>query len=154
MEGASASAAICEDAGCSPPPKLRCQAGTGLEYHADTADGIQSGWYDAMPTPECDTSEWSFRRGDVFTALYFMGDVHPTDVHIEPFESELKVKYRIDGVLIEQPPPPKHLQPALIGRIKIMAGMNIAERYVPQDGHITPRRCPAQCRVHRFLSSH
>ncbi|MCH2145537.1 MAG: GspE/PulE family protein [Phycisphaerales bacterium] len=62
-----------------------------------------------------------------------------SDVHIEPFENELKVKYRIDGMLIEQPPPPKHLQPALIGRIKIMAGMNIAERYVPQDGHITLR---------------
>jgi type II secretory ATPase GspE/PulE/Tfp pilus assembly ATPase PilB-like protein len=62
-----------------------------------------------------------------------------SDVHIEPFEAELKVKYRIDGVLIEKPPPPKHLQPALIGRIKIMSGMNIAERYVPQDGHITLR---------------
>jgi general secretion pathway protein E/type IV pilus assembly protein PilB len=62
-----------------------------------------------------------------------------SDVHIEPFENELKVKYRIDGSLVEQPPPPKHLQPALIGRIKIMAGMNIAERYVPQDGHITLR---------------
>ena len=62
-----------------------------------------------------------------------------SDVHIEPFENELKVKYRIDGMLIEQPPPPKHLQPALIGRIKIMSGMNIAERYVPQDGHITLR---------------
>jgi len=62
-----------------------------------------------------------------------------SDVHIEPFENELKVKFRIDGVLIAQPPPPKHLQPALIGRVKIMAGMNIAERYVPQDGHITLR---------------
>jgi type II secretory ATPase GspE/PulE/Tfp pilus assembly ATPase PilB-like protein len=62
-----------------------------------------------------------------------------SDVHIEPFESELKVKYRIDGLLIEQKPPPKHLQPALIGRVKIMSGMNIAERYVPQDGHITLR---------------
>ncbi len=62
-----------------------------------------------------------------------------SDVHLEPFERELKVKYRIDGVLVEQPHPPKHLQPALIGRVKIMAGMNIAERYVPQDGHITLR---------------
>jgi type II secretory ATPase GspE/PulE/Tfp pilus assembly ATPase PilB-like protein len=62
-----------------------------------------------------------------------------SDVHVEPFENELKVKYRIDGELIEQPPPPKHLQAALIGRIKIMSGMNIAERYVPQDGHITLR---------------
>lgn len=62
-----------------------------------------------------------------------------SDVHVEPFEDELKVKYRIDGVLSEQPSPPKHLQPALVGRIKIMAHMNIAERYVPQDGHITLR---------------
>jgi type II secretory ATPase GspE/PulE/Tfp pilus assembly ATPase PilB-like protein len=62
-----------------------------------------------------------------------------SDVHVEPFESELRVKYRIDGVLASQPQPPKHLQAALIGRIKIMAGMNIAERYVPQDGHITLR---------------
>jgi type IV pilus assembly protein PilB len=62
-----------------------------------------------------------------------------SDVHIEPFETELKVKYRIDGILIEQPPPPKHLQPALTGRIKIMSSMNIAERYIPQDGHIALR---------------
>lgn len=62
-----------------------------------------------------------------------------SDVHVEPFESELRVKYRVDGVLVSQPQPPKHLQAALIGRIKIMAGMNIAERYVPQDGHITLR---------------
>ena len=62
-----------------------------------------------------------------------------SDVHVEPFEQELKVKYRVDGVLREQPSPPKHLQAALVGRIKIMAHMNIAERYVPQDGHITLR---------------
>ena len=62
-----------------------------------------------------------------------------SDVHVEPFETELKVKYRVDGVLREQQSPPKHLQAALIGRIKIMAHMNIAERYIPQDGHITLR---------------
>ncbi len=62
-----------------------------------------------------------------------------SDVHIEPFEKRLTVKYRIDGVLVEQPSPPKHLQPAITSRVKIMAGMNIAERYVPQDGHITLR---------------
>lgn len=59
-----------------------------------------------------------------------------SDIHIEPFERQLKVKYRIDGVLHEMTPPPKHLQPAIISRIKIMAGLNIAERFVPQDGHI------------------
>jgi len=59
-----------------------------------------------------------------------------SDIHVEPFERELKVKYRIDGVLHEMPSPPKHLHPAILSRIKIMADMNIAERYLPQDGHI------------------
>ncbi|MFG0292952.1 MAG: GspE/PulE family protein, partial [Phycisphaerales bacterium JB050] len=62
-----------------------------------------------------------------------------SDIHIEPFEQTLSVKYRVDGMLHEQNPPPKRLQPAITSRIKIMAGMNIAERYVPQDGHITLR---------------
>ena len=62
-----------------------------------------------------------------------------SDIHLEPFEKKLAVKYRVDGVLIEQEAPPKHLQPAITSRIKIMGGMNIAERYAPQDGHITLR---------------
>lgn len=59
-----------------------------------------------------------------------------SDVHIEPFENQVKIKYRIDGMLIEKSTSPKRLQAAIISRIKIMAGMNIAERYIPQDGHI------------------
>ncbi|NLW50793.1 MAG: type II/IV secretion system protein [Candidatus Brocadiaceae bacterium] len=59
-----------------------------------------------------------------------------SDIHVEPFEAELKVRYRIDGVLHEMPSPPKHLHPAIVSRVKIMADMNIAERFVPQDGHI------------------
>jgi len=59
-----------------------------------------------------------------------------SDIHIEPFEKQLKVKYRIDGLLHEMAPPPKHLQPAIISRVKIMAQLNIAERFIPQDGHI------------------
>ncbi len=62
-----------------------------------------------------------------------------SDVHVEPYEKKLAVKYRIDGVLVEREPPPKQLQPAITSRIKIMAGMNIAERYAPQDGHISLR---------------
>jgi type IV pilus assembly protein PilB len=62
-----------------------------------------------------------------------------SDIHVEPFEKALSVKYRIDGLLRARSSPPKHLQPAITSRIKIMAGMNIAERYVPQDGHITLR---------------
>lgn len=59
-----------------------------------------------------------------------------SDIHIEPFEKVLKVKHRIDGILHEMPAPAKRLQPAIVSRIKIMASMNIAERFVPQDGHI------------------
>jgi len=62
-----------------------------------------------------------------------------SDIHIEPFEKQLTVKYRIDGQLVEQQCPPKHFQPAITSRVKIMGGMNIAERYAPQDGHITLR---------------
>ena len=63
-------------------------------------------------------------------------EARASDVHIEPFEHELKIKYRIDGTLVERAPSPKRLQAAIISRIKIMASMNIAERFVPQDGHI------------------
>jgi type II secretion system protein E len=59
-----------------------------------------------------------------------------SDVHIEPFEQHVRIKYRIDGILIEKSTSPKRLQAAIISRIKIMAAMNIAERYIPQDGHI------------------
>lgn len=63
-------------------------------------------------------------------------EARASDVHIEPFEQEVKIKYRIDGILIEKSTSPKRLQAAILSRIKIMASMNIAERYVPQDGHI------------------
>jgi type II secretory ATPase GspE/PulE/Tfp pilus assembly ATPase PilB-like protein len=59
-----------------------------------------------------------------------------SDIHIEPFENELKIKYRIDGLLVEKSPSSKRLHAAIVSRIKIMANMNIAERFVPQDGHI------------------
>jgi len=59
-----------------------------------------------------------------------------SDIHIEPFEHEVRIKYRIDGILVEKTPSSKRLQAAIVSRIKIMADMNIAERFVPQDGHI------------------
>ena len=63
-------------------------------------------------------------------------EARASDIHIEPFEHQVKIKYRVDGMLIERTPSSKRLQAAIISRIKIMAGMNIAERFVPQDGHI------------------
>jgi len=63
-------------------------------------------------------------------------EARASDIHIEPFEHQVKIKYRIDGMLVEKAPSSKRLQAAIISRIKIMGDMNIAERFVPQDGHI------------------
>lgn len=59
-----------------------------------------------------------------------------SDIHIEPFEKEVRVRYRIDGVMYNVMNPPKRIQSALISRIKIMANLNIAEKRLPQDGRI------------------
>jgi type IV pilus assembly protein PilB len=59
-----------------------------------------------------------------------------SDIHFEPFENEFKMRYRIDGVLYEMVPPPKHLGPAITSRLKVMANLDIAERRLPQDGRI------------------
>jgi len=59
-----------------------------------------------------------------------------SDIHVEPLEKRLRIRYRIDGMLHEVDNPPKRLQPAIISRIKIMANMSIAEKRIPQDGRI------------------
>ncbi len=59
-----------------------------------------------------------------------------SDIHLEPFEKEFKIRYRVDGALYEMAPPPAYLATPIISRVKVMAGMNIAERRVPQDGRI------------------
>ena len=72
-----------------------------------------------------------------------------SDIHFEPFESEFKMRYRIDGILYEMIPPPKHLALPIISRIKVMANLDIAERRLPQDGRIelTVRNSPVDLRV-------
>ncbi len=59
-----------------------------------------------------------------------------SDIHLEPLEKRFRVRYRIDGVLHEVESPPKRLQPVILSRLKLMAGMKIAEKRVPQDGRI------------------
>lgn len=59
-----------------------------------------------------------------------------SDIHMEPFENQLKVRYRIDGILHEVDPPPRQLKAAIVSRLKILAQLNIAERRLPQDGRI------------------
>ncbi len=62
-----------------------------------------------------------------------------SDIHIEPFEKTLKLRYRVDGVLVEASSPPKSLQLPIASRIKILAGLDIAERRLPQDGRFRIR---------------
>ena len=59
-----------------------------------------------------------------------------SDIHFEPFEEEYKMRYRVDGVLYELVPPPRHLAAAISSRIKVMSNLDIAERRLPQDGRI------------------
>ena len=59
-----------------------------------------------------------------------------SDIHIEPFERQLVVRFRIDGILYDIVKPPKRFQPVILSRVKIMAGLNIAEKRLPQDGRI------------------
>lgn len=59
-----------------------------------------------------------------------------SDIHFEPFEKSFRIRYRVDGALYEMPPPPKSLAVPVISRVKIISGLNIAERRRPQDGRI------------------
>ena len=59
-----------------------------------------------------------------------------SDIHLEPFEDDFKIRYRVDGVLYDLEAPPLHLAPALISRVKVMSGLDIAETRLPQDGRI------------------
>jgi type IV pilus assembly protein PilB len=59
-----------------------------------------------------------------------------SDIHFEPFETEFRIRYRVDGALYEMSPPPKHLALPVTSRLKVMANLNISERRLPQDGRI------------------
>jgi len=59
-----------------------------------------------------------------------------SDIHFEPFETDFRIRYRVDGALYEMAPPPKHLALPVISRLKVMANLNISERRIPQDGRI------------------
>lgn len=62
-----------------------------------------------------------------------------SDIHIEPYEKKMRVRFRVDGTLAEMPAPPSKLKPAIVSRLKIMADLDIAEKRVPQDGRIKVR---------------
>ena len=79
-----------------------------------------------------------------------------SDIHIEPDEFSLRIRYRVDGVLYEKLMPPHQLMAPVISRIKIMAGMDIAERRLPQDGgiHVLMERRPIDLRVSTLPNMH
>ncbi len=66
-------------------------------------------------------------------------DEKASDIHIEPFKDKLEIRYRIDGVLYQIPPPSAHLHLAIVSRIKILAKLDIAEKRLPQDGNISAK---------------
>ncbi len=68
--------------------------------------------------------------------LYQAVQDRASDIHFEPFETEFRIRYRVDGALYEMAPPPKHLALPVISRIKVMANLNISERRLPQDGRV------------------
>ena len=72
----------------------------------------------------------------VNSLFYQAAKERASDIHIEPFEQELLIRFRVDGMLYDAVSPPRAIQPLLISRIKIMAGLNIAEKRLPQDGRI------------------
>ncbi len=71
-------------------------------------------------------------------------NMRASDIHIEPFEDRIRIRYRIDGKLIERDSPPKRLLGAIVSRIKIMGGIDIAEKRRPQDGRIKTRVGPKE----------
>ncbi|MDN5862291.1 MAG: Flp pilus assembly complex ATPase component TadA, partial [Salinisphaera sp.] len=79
-----------------------------------------------------------------------------SDIHIEPFETRLSVRFRVDGVLREVLHPPRQLAPLLISRVKVMARLDIAEKRLPQDGRISVRIAgrPVDVRVSTIPSGH
>ena len=132
----------------APTDAIRGQIKTHLGIGADTLDALEpssflqvvdedlSGEVDLEESAQ-DASIIRFVNQILIDAI----DQRATDVHLEPFESEFRIRYRIDGVLQDAPVPPqlKRFQPAVVSRIKIISELDIAEKRLPQDGRIRLR---------------
>ncbi|MFM8580589.1 MAG: GspE/PulE family protein [Planctomycetaceae bacterium] len=118
-------------------------------YYADRQESIE----DVIAGLELDDDDDEDKGGYDLASAEEMADAAPirkllnmvlllaikdqaSDIHLEPFEDEFKIRVRADGVLFEMVPPPRHLANAIVSRVKIMANLDIAERRVPQDGRI------------------
>jgi type IV pilus assembly protein PilB len=118
-------------------------------YYADRQDSIE----DVIAGLEEDLGPATEKKGYDLGDVEEMADAAPirkllnmvlllaikdqaSDIHLEPFEDEFKIRVRADGVLYEMVPPPRHLANAIVSRVKVMSNLDIAERRLPQDGRI------------------
>ena len=104
------------------------------DFDEDSLDIITSALEE--PTDLLDASDEAPVIRLVNSILFQAVKQRASDVHIEPFERDLVVRYRVDGILYNVLTPPKRIQPSITSRVKIMAGLNIAEKRLPQDGRI------------------
>ena len=116
-----------------------------VKYYG-TADAIEAAnaYAQSIQTSARDFSAYSLDSGSESPIVTIVNSiieqatkVKASDIHIEPFESHLRIRYRIDGALVERPSFAMTMHSAIIARVKVMAGMDIAEKRVPQDGRIT-----------------
>jgi len=146
---------IAQMAGCAVQivAAVRSDIETTLEMYQPEADGFviedilqdhaQPGHDAANPNTVIDSAAVESMNAEspvvqlVNHLIYSAVREGASDVHIEPDDKSLRVRYRIDGALIEKLHPPHQMQPAIVSRIKIMAGMDISERRLPQDGSIS-----------------
>ena len=117
-------------------------------------DGLDMGGEDITNLEDMAEATPIVRFVDVI--LYQAIKAEASDIHFEPFEKEFKIRYRVDGALYEMSPPPQNLAIPVISRLKIMSGLNIAERRLPQDGRIQLRIAgrPVDLRVSTLPTAH
>jgi len=121
----------------------------------DIIDETDSGQFTVLDAPVQDIADLEAAAGDspvvklVNYLIYSASKEGASDIHIEPFDGMLKVRYRIDGRLVEKLRPPQQMHAAVASRVKIMAGLDIAERRLPQDGaiHVMMDKRPIDLRV-------
>ena len=114
-----------------------------ISKHYGSADALEAAdAFSQMYEDEVETQEQEFTSDSpvvivVNSLLEQAAKLKTSDIHIEPFEDYLKIRYRIDGALVERPRLPIKMHSAIIARLKVMGGMDISEKRIPQDGRIT-----------------
>lgn len=129
----------------APSEAIRREIKKNLGVGADTLDTLKDdAAFQVLDDEDGDENDLDKAAGDA-SIIRFVNQVlsdaiglRATDIHLEPFEHELQIRYRVDGLLLEVPVPSeiKRFQPAIVSRIKILSHLNIAEKRVPQDGRI------------------